>query len=69
MSLSVDTTLRKLLDDPKARSILEKHLGNRTTDPRVDQVMHETLRSISYYPEAGISTATLKAIDEELQAL
>ena len=69
MAFSVDTTLSKLLADPAAKAVLEKHLGNRANDPRVNQVMHESLRSISYYPEAGITRETLLKVDEELKAL
>ena len=69
MGFSVDTTLSKLLADPRAKAVLVKHLGDRTNDPRIDQVMYESLRSISYYPEAGISRDTLLKVDEELKAL
>lgn len=69
MGFSADTTLKKLIDDEQARAVLAKHLSDKVNDPRVDQVLYETLRSISYYPEAGISRATLEAIDAELKAL
>ena len=69
MGFSADTSLKKLLDDSAARAVLVKHLGERTNDPRVNQVLYESLRSISYYPEAGISKETLEKIDTELKAL
>jgi hypothetical protein len=69
MDLSVNSTLKALLDDERARAILQKHLPGRGDDPRIGMVMYESLRSISYYPEAGISREVLEAIDEELRAL
>ena len=69
MAFSVDTTLATLLADPGARSVLEKHFGDRTNDPRIDQVMYESLRAISHYPEAGITSEKLRAVDEDLKAL
>ncbi len=69
MGFSADMSLKKLLDDAGARAVLVKHLGERTNDPRVNQVLRESLRSISYYPEAGITKETLGKIDAELKAL
>ena len=69
MALSVDSTLNVLLNDPAAREVLRKHLGDRSSDPRVNQVLHKSLRSISYYPEAAISSEKLKQIDEDLKKL
>ena len=69
MGFSVDSTLKALLDDERARAVLQKHFAGRGEDSRIHTVMYETLRSIATYPEAGISQATLQAVDEELRAL
>ncbi len=69
MAFSVDTTLSVLLADERAKAVLEKHFGNRANDPRINEVMHESLRSISYYPEAGITHEELLQVDEELKRL
>lgn len=69
MAFSVDSTLKALLDDPSAKAVLVKHLGDRTGDSRIYSVLHETLRSISYYSEAEISQELLKAIDADLKEL
>jgi hypothetical protein len=68
MGFSVNSRLKDLLDDERARAVLVKHLGHRN-DPRVNMVLYESLRSIAYYPEANISREQLEAIDEELKAL
>ena len=69
MGFSVDTRLKDLLADERAAEILRKHFPERRGDPQVQQVMYYSLREIAMYPEAGISPAKLKAIDEELKAL
>ena len=68
MALSINSKLKDLLDDERAREILIKHLGRRN-DPRVNEVMYYSLREIAYYPEANISKAQLDAIEEDLKAL
>lgn len=69
MAFSVDSTLKSLMDDEKAKEVLLKHFGDRTNDSRVYEVMYESLRSISYYPEAGISKELLEAVDADLKKL
>jgi len=68
VSFSVDSTLKDLIADERARAVLIKHLGHRD-DPRINEVMYDSLRQISYYPEAGISREKLEAIDADLKAL
>lgn len=68
MGFSVNSRLKDLIDDERARAVLIKHLGDRD-DPRINMVLYESLRSIAYYPEANISQEKLQAIDEELRAL
>lgn len=69
MAFSADSTLKSLLDDPRAKAVLLKHFGDRTGDPRIDKVLYESLRSIIYYPEAGISSEKISAVDADLKAL
>jgi hypothetical protein len=68
MAFSVNSRLKDLIEDERARAVLVKHLGHRE-DPRINMVLYESLRSIAYYPEAHISKEQLQAIDEELKAL
>ena len=69
MAFSVDSTLKTLLDDSKAKEVLIRHFGDKANDSRIYEVMYESLRSISYYPEAGISQDVLKKVDEDLKKL
>jgi hypothetical protein len=65
----VDTRLKDLLADERARAVLRKHFPGRGNDPRIQEVMYYSLREISTYAQAGISQAKLQAIDEDLRAL
>ncbi len=69
MGFSVNSRLKDLIDDERAREILRKHFPDRRGDPQVQQVMYYSLREIAMYPEAGITPAKLKTIDEELKEL
>ena len=69
MAFSVDSRLKDLLADERAQAVLRKHFPNRGNDPRIQEVLYESLRQIAYYPEAGISQEKLKAVDEDLKAL
>jgi hypothetical protein len=69
MVFSVNSKLKDLLEDERARAVLQKHFPDRHGDPRVNEVLYYSLREIAYYPEAGISQEKLKAIDEDLQKL
>ena len=69
MAFSADTTLKELLNDPAATAVLEKHFGARANDSRIQEVMYESLRAISYYPEAGISADLIQKVDADLKKL
>ncbi|MCD6289418.1 MAG: hypothetical protein J7M34_02860 [Anaerolineae bacterium] len=69
MGFSVDSTLKDLLADERARAVLQKHFGDRANDPRINMVLYYSLRSIAAFPEAGISQEKLKAVDEDLRKL
>ena len=69
MAFSVNSRLKDLLADQRAREVLRKHFGDRANDPRIDMVMYYTLRAIASFPEAGITSEKLKAVDEELKKL
>jgi len=69
MGFSIDSTLRTLLADERAREVLFRHFGDRRGDPQINMVMDYTLRGIAMYPEAGISQQKLAEVDQELRAL
>ena len=70
MAFSVDTKLKDLLDDERAREVLRAHFPQHRGNPEVQSVLYYSLRQISsYYPEAGISAKKLEEVDEDLKKL
>ncbi len=66
MRYTVQTALYQLLDDPRARDILEKHLPGSTSHPQLHQALHMSLWEISQYPEANVDQAKLQALLQDL---
>ena len=69
MGFSVDSKLKDLLADERAREVLRKHFPESANDPRINMVMYYSLRAIASFPEAGITSDKLKALDEDLKKL
>lgn len=69
MSFSINSTVRQIMADERARAVVEKHLPGASRHPDLPQAMHMTLREVSYYPESGLTPEKLKAIDEDLQQI
>lgn len=72
MGLSTSSRIRDLINDERAKAILQKHLPGATNHPQLGEAMYMTLKEVSYYPEArqaGLTKEKLAAIDEELKAL
>jgi hypothetical protein len=72
MSFSINSTIKDLLADERAKAVVEKHVPGASRHPQIYEVYYETLKSISYYPEAaaaGLTKEKLAAIDADLKAL
>jgi hypothetical protein len=69
MPYSVNSTVRQLLADERAKAVLEKHLPGASRHPDLPQAMSMTLREVSYYPESGLTQDKLQAINEDLQKI
>lgn len=69
MAYSVNSTVRELLSDERAKAVIEKYIPGASSHPDLPQAMHMTLREVSYYPESGLTQEKLKAIDEALRQL
>ena len=63
MGFSVDSRLKDLIDDERAREVLRQHFPEHRGNPQVQQVLHYSLREIARYPESGITPAKLQAVD------
>ncbi len=66
MKFTVQTMLGQLLNDERAKSILEKHIPGSTSHPQLHQALHMSLMEISQYPEANLDQAKLQALLQDL---
>jgi hypothetical protein len=67
---NADTKMSILLDDPQAKEVLEKFLPDiKSAGPMLKLARGMSLRTISGYPQAKISTEKLQEISVELEKL
>jgi hypothetical protein len=69
MALTLDTTLGAIIDDPKAKAVLDKHLPGVSTNPMVAMVRGMTLNMILSMPQAaqlGITKQKAEALLAEV---
>ncbi|MPS68057.1 MAG: hypothetical protein E2586_06150 [Novosphingobium sp.] len=64
-----DTDIGTLLDDPEARTVLEKYLPEIVKSDQIAMARGMTLRAIQQYSADQITDAKLAAIDAELAKL
>ena len=53
MELTLDTTLGTILDNPKAKEILDKHFPGASSNPMVAMAMGMSLKMIVSMPQAA----------------
>jgi hypothetical protein len=69
MVFTLDTTLGTLIDDPKAKAVLDKHLPGVSSNPMVAMAKGMTLNMLLSMPQAaqlGITKAKAEAILAEV---
>lgn len=67
-ALSCDSKMAKLLDDPGARSVLERRIPDVVSSPQIVMARGITLKQLARFRQTGITSADLAVIDEELAA-
>ncbi|RLC86524.1 MAG: beta-glucosidase [Chloroflexi bacterium] len=67
--LSVDSTLREILDDPGGKAVLEKHLGDLLQAPQIDMAMGFSLTQIAPFVPDVLTPQKLKEINDDLDRL
>ena len=67
MALTLDSTVKELLESPEAVEICKKH-GMDLTDKRIKVVKGWSARKLSDLPGTGMSEEQVKALEEELSA-
>jgi hypothetical protein len=63
------STVRQVLDDPKAREVLLRHVPGALTHPDLGMAMDMSLASVAGYPESGLTTRTFEALVADLERL
>jgi hypothetical protein len=69
VAFSEQSKMREIIADERAKAILDEHLPGASTHPQLYMAMDMTLKEISWYPEAGLTSEKLKALVEDLAAL
>ena len=69
MALSINSTLKDLLADEKAKAILDKGKPGWTDDPQLQQAMGMSLKELAGYSQGQMTEEMLKEMDEELGKL
>ena len=64
-----ETEIGTLLDDPAAKSIVEKNIPGMTTNEQIDMARGMTLKSIQQYSPDQVTDAKLATIDAEFAKL
>ena len=67
MALTLDSTVKELLNSPEADKIKKKH-GMDLTDKRIKIVKGWSARKLAELPGTGMSEEQAKALEEELIA-
>ena len=63
---SSSTPIGTLLDDPRTRAIVDRHIPNTSTDSRIFLARGLTLKGIQRFSQGKISDRQLAAIDKDL---
>ncbi|GIV79952.1 hypothetical protein FKZ61_020730 [Litorilinea aerophila] len=69
MPYTLNSTVREILADERAKAIIEKHMPGATSHPQLSEAMYMTLREVAMYPESGLTPQKLQAILDDLAKL
>ncbi len=66
MKVTLDTTLGVLLDDPKARVVLDQYVPGLSSNPMIPMVKGMTLNNLLALPQAAQFGLTKEKVDQIL---
>lgn len=69
MSLSIDSKVGELLDNPASLAVLDKHLPGMSTNPQIGMARGMSLKMAAGYSGGKITAEMLAAVDGDLKAL
>lgn len=66
MKVTLDTTLGVLLDDPKARAVIDQYVPGLSSNPMIAMVKGMTLNNLLAIPQAAQFGLTKEKVDQIL---
>ena len=69
MAITLESTLKEVLNNPQAAAILDKYSPGFSKNPMLKLGMGMTLRKCVSFPQAKLTEEQIKALEEELKTL
>jgi hypothetical protein len=69
MKITLDSTLGTLLDDPKAKAVLEQNMPGISTNPMIGMVKGMTLNNLLAMPQAAQFGITKEKVQQVLDEI
>ena len=69
MAFSLDSKVKEILKDPRARAVLDKYANGASKNPQMKLVGGLTLRKLASFPQSAYLQEHLEDLDKELQAI
>ena len=69
MAVTINSSLKELLADPKAKAILEKHFPGFSGNPQLQMAMGMTLKQIQPFSQGAITDDKLKLVEADLKKI
>lgn len=69
MAFGINSRVRDIIGDERAKALLDRHVPGASTHPQLDEALYMTLKEVSWYPESGLTPEKLNALVEDLEAL
>jgi hypothetical protein len=66
MKVTLDTTLGTLLDDPKAKAVLDQYVPGVSSNPMIAMVKNMTLNNLLALPQAAQFGLTKEKVEQIL---
>ena len=69
MSLTLDTKIKEIRENPEAVALINEIVPGFATDPKMKLVAGTTFRKLSQIKQAGVTPEKLEAIEKALASL
>jgi len=69
MAVTINSTLKDLMADPKAKAVLDKQFPGFSSNPQLQMAMGMTLKQIQPFSRGAITDEKLKLVEEDLKTI